>query len=269
LIRPFITLLLTLTLPLTAMALPKHQPVPGGVAIIDLGPSSEPRPTVHYSNKRVLVVESDKQWRAVVGIPLAAKPGSHQLKASSGSVPFNVEAKDYEKQYLTVTNKRHVNPNKADMERITREKKLSRAAFANWEPREQVPLDFTIPVEGRRSSSFGLRRYFNEQPRNPHSGIDIAAPEGTAINAPAAGRVVLTGNLFFNGNSVYIDHGQGLVTMYCHMSRIDVKQGDFVVRGETIGAVGKTGRVTGPHLHWSVSLNNSRIDPDLFLTEAP
>ncbi|VAW79063.1 Peptidase, M23/M37 family, partial [hydrothermal vent metagenome] len=130
-------------------------------------------------------------------------------------------------------------------------------------------LRFVLPVHGPVSSPFGLRRYFNEQPRKPHSGLDLAAAEGTPIRAPAAGHISGTGDYFFNGNTVFIDHGQGLVTMYCHMSRIDVKPGQQVAAGETIGAVGQTGRVTGPHLHWGVSLNDARINPMLFLDEAP
>ena len=100
-----------------------------------------------------------------------------------------------------------------------------------------------------------------------HEWFDIAAAEGVPIAAPAAGKVVATGNYFFNGNTILLDHGQGLITMYCHMSRIDVSLGDVVAEETVLGAVGQTGRVTGPHLHWSVSLNNARVDPNLFLVE--
>jgi murein DD-endopeptidase MepM/ murein hydrolase activator NlpD len=126
-------------------------------------------------------------------------------------------------------------------------------------------LSFIKPVVGPYSSPFGLKRFFNGEPRNPHSGIDIAAPSGTPIYAPAQGKVVLTGDFFFNGNVVYMDHGQGLISMFCHLSAIDVKPGDTLKQGELLGKVGATGRVTGPHLHWSVSLNNARIDPLILL----
>jgi murein DD-endopeptidase MepM/ murein hydrolase activator NlpD len=151
------------------------------------------------------------------------------------------------------------------MPRIIAERREMDAIFNHFEPLKTVETYFDLPVQGIKSSSFGLRRVLNNQPRKPHSGMDIAAPEGTPIFAPSPGTVVALGNYFFNGNTVMLDHGQGLITMYCHMSRIEVKVGDLIQRKDLIGEVGTTGRVTGAHLHWSVSLNDTRVDPELFL----
>jgi murein DD-endopeptidase MepM/ murein hydrolase activator NlpD len=123
------------------------------------------------------------------------------------------------------------------------------------------------PTPGVRSSSFGLRRVFNGQARAPHGGMDIAAAAGTPVVAPAAGRVIDTGDYFFNGNTVWIDHGAGLLSMLCHLSAIDVRPGDAVESGQRVGAVGATGRVTGAHLHWSLSLNRTMVDPELFVRD--
>jgi murein DD-endopeptidase MepM/ murein hydrolase activator NlpD len=246
-------------------------PVPGGIAVITLPADADPA-TARFGDRKVLVTRNEGDYLAVIGLPLGTKPGRHFLTVTDKqgktlNLGFQVADKAYEEQHITITDKRKVNPEKQDMERITRETKQINSALSHWSAQEDVVVTFRKPVEGPTSSPFGLRRFFNEQARNPHSGLDIAAPEGAAIHAPAPGTVLTTGEFFFNGNTVLLDHGQGLITMYCHMSRIDVTPGQTVDTGETLGAVGMTGRVTGPHLHWGVSLNDARIDPLLLLPE--
>ncbi|MBN1006234.1 peptidoglycan DD-metalloendopeptidase family protein [Amphritea pacifica] len=259
-----------------AVELPQESRVPGGIALIPLtGLDSATAPSAWYKGNRVMVLPTTEtpfaqqaSWVAVIGIPLSAKATKDQLmKADGKSFPFQIRDKEYEEQRLTVTNKRHVNPNKQDLARYKREKTEMVAAFKSWSTPAIDSVSFNLPATGRFSSPFGLKRFFNDQPRNPHSGLDIAGGQGGAISAPAPGKVVAVGEYFFNGNTVIIDHGYGLTTMYCHMSRIDVKIGDQLNTGDSIGAIGKTGRVTGPHLHWSVSLNNTRVDPLLFVKQ--
>lgn len=249
-------------------ALPLHRAVPGGLAVIAL-PKDAAAAQVLYRNRPALTIEENGARYTLIGIPLSAKPGPDTLilrdsSARETTVSFHIEDKQYPTQRLTIKDKRKVHPLPQDVARIARELKTMEAAYASFTP--QIPnVIFDPPVMGIASDSFGSRRIFNGEARNPHSGMDIAAPEGTPIVAPAPGRVTLTGDFFFNGQSVFIDHGQGLITMYCHLSRIDVKEGQRVERGERLGAVGSTGRVTGPHLHWTVSLNDARIDPGLFV----
>jgi murein DD-endopeptidase MepM/ murein hydrolase activator NlpD len=250
-----------------------HTPVPGGIAMVRLPADADPA-SVRYEQRRVLVTRRENETYAIVGLALGVQPGRHYPEAKTLAnkplrLAFEVRDKAYETQRITIKDTRKVNPEKRDMERISREQKQIGAALNHWSDDTVVTLDFLKPVDGPLSSPFGLRRYFNDQPRKPHSGLDIAAGEGAPISAPAPGTVIDTGEFFFNGNTVFIDHGQGLITMYCHMSRIDVKPGQRVAAGEVIGAVGMTGRVTGPHLHWSVSLNDARVDPLLFLVEEP
>ena len=270
--RLLITLLFLLTSQsLMAVTLPKAAAVPGGIAIVPLGIESASAPIVKFNDKRVMVAPDPEQtnhWLAITGIPLSAEKGKHQLVVETNPaqklVSFEVKDKKYKTQHITIKNKRKVNPNEQDLKRIKEEKQEIVDSLAQWSDSDTLNTKFVIPVKGRLSSPFGLRRYFNKQPRKPHSGIDIAAPEGTPIVSPADGVVITTGDYFFNGNTVFIDHGQGLITMYCHMSKIDVKPGDKVKQGQPFGAIGKTGRVTGPHLHWAVSMNDVRVDPGLF-----
>ncbi|MEK7259046.1 MAG: peptidoglycan DD-metalloendopeptidase family protein [Pseudomonadota bacterium] len=249
--------------------LPTEALVPGGVAVLATGMQAA---AAEFRDDRVMLAEYEGAQYAIVGIPLDARPGSHEvtLKAADGStsaLAFSITDKQYVEQRLTITNERQVNPNNEDMVRINRESAEMNEAFASWDESLVPVMQMRAPTEGPRSSSFGLRRFFNDQPRAPHSGMDIAAPEGTPIYAPAPGVIRATGNYFFNGNTIILDHGHGLITLYCHMNTIDVTPGTRVEAGEQIGRVGQTGRVTGPHLHWSINLNNVRVDPALFITE--
>lgn len=184
--------------------------------------------------------------------------------AAGRQIRVPIQSHQYAEQRLTVAPGK-VTLSEAALARHERERKHSRKIIATHSAQAPVSLKMRQPVKGPRSSSFGLRRVFNGQARNPHGGMDLAAPVGAPVHAAADGVVIDTGDYFFNGNTVWIDHGQGLLTMYCHLDSIKTKVGKRVKAGDLIATVGKTGRVTGPHLHWSVSLNRTMVDPELFL----
>ncbi len=255
-------------------ALPRSSAVPGGVVILDVGPALGVAPDVRFEDRRVLTVVDGGRHKAIVGLPLATKPGTQRIEVKDADAParevtFTVADKKYREQSLKVQ------PGQVDLSpenaaRVDAEQKRQRASLDSFS--DSLPATFALrtPVEGPRSSSFGLRRVFNGQSRNPHSGMDIAAPTGTPIVAPADGVVLDTGDFFFNGNTVIIDHGSGFVTLYCHLSQYVAKKGEAVKAGQVIGKVGATGRVTGAHLHFGVLLNGASVDPALFLpTPAP
>ena len=250
-----------------ALAAPLHSPRPGGVVLVDVGPADQQVPAVTFDGKPVLVMQADDRWQAVVGVPLDKEPGPLTIQLGEYPLTVTVGEHAYAEQRLTVKNQSYVTPDQAQLDRIGRERKIIDAALTNFRdvPVEDIALD--APVDGRRSSSFGLRRFFNEQPRSPHKGMDIAAGTGTPIKAPRGGVVTATGDYFFNGNTIILDHGQGYVTMYCHLSEIVVDEGQAVAAGETLGAVGATGRVTGPHLHFGTYLNGTAVDPAILLVE--
>lgn len=249
---------------------PTESLVPGGIALIPLGGSAT-KAEFNFKGKPVLITQQKGQSIAVVGLPLSLKPGEYSISGHIGGRPelirkyFKVTDKQYAVQKITIKDKHKVNPEQRDYQRIASESKRQKKAVNHWN-NNQADLDFLIPVKGITTGSYGKRRIFNGQPRKPHSGMDIAADKGVPIIAPSDGVVIDSGDFFFSGNMVYIQHGQGLISLYAHLDRIDVQVGDRVKKGQIIGLVGATGRVTGPHLHWSVGLNGNWVDPALFIS---
>ncbi len=249
-------------------AQPLQALVPGGIVLLKLS-NYQKDTKVYFKNKRAAIFPYKDEWIAMAGIGLTTKPGEYDfsIKQSNGKTfkhKVTVKYKKYDEQHLTIKNKRKVNPNKEDTDRIVSEskrKKKAKKQFTEIEPN----VNFIWPVSGRISSIFGLRRFFNEQERRPHSGLDIAGKVGTPIKAAADGTVIDAGDFFFSGNMIYLDHGQGIISLYAHLNNISVKPGDIVKQGDIIGNLGQTGRVTGPHLHFAIITNQTLIDPVFML----
>jgi murein DD-endopeptidase MepM/ murein hydrolase activator NlpD len=208
-------------------------------------------------------------WTGLIGIDLETKPGRHTVRlrgtdANGGTVlaedTFTVTAKTFPTRRLTVDEK-FVNPPQQALARIREESARMRAIFDTVTPRRYWSGSFSLPVPGPVISAFGKRSVYNGQPRSPHAGTDFQGASGTPIHAPNAGKVVLASALYYSGNTVILDHGLGLYSYFGHMSSFSVKEGDQVNSGEVVGKVGATGVVTGPHLHWSVRLAGTRVDP--------
>jgi murein DD-endopeptidase MepM/ murein hydrolase activator NlpD len=248
---------------------PRASAVPGGVVTFKLPGAADQKPVVKHAGRPIMVVRQGDEWLAIAGVSLDVEPGEQTIDvdqpgAEPRKISFQVLPKQYRTQALKVA-PAMVNPSPQNEARIEKERQKVRAALEAFSPDAPVTLRLAQPVPGPRSSSFGLRRVFNGESRRPHSGMDIAAPTGTPIKAPLAGKVVDIGEYYFNGGNVIIDHGQGLTTMYCHLSKIRVEVGQDLKLGDVIGDVGATGRVTGPHLHWGVALSGVMVDPALFL----
>lgn len=206
----------------------------------------------------------DRTWRVLVGLDLDVKPGSHTVAITAGAASAThvlvVKPKAFPTRRLTV-DEAFVNPPPEVTRRIEEEAARLAQVWKSSPPERLWTESFVRPVPQPANSRFGSRSILNGQPRSPHGGADFASPAGTPIRAPNAGRVVIAGDLYYTGGTVVVDHGLGLVSLFAHMSRIDVREGQQVDRGAVVGAVGATGRVTGPHLHWTLRADGARVDP--------
>lgn len=259
---------------LSALALPESSNVPGGVVVLPLGSVSAiaNKPQAWFEDKPVLVTAENGQWYAVAGLPLDAEPVMHELKVQLGHetqlLPFDIRPKAYPEQYVTLKDTSKVDLSPKDLARAEREIAAITELKQHWRAAPDTDLDFMLPAKGELGGRFGARRFFNGQMRKPHSGLDVRADSGQPVMASAAGVVLAVEDYFFNGRTVFVDHGNGLITMYCHLKRFNVKVGQKVRKGQRLGLVGQTGRASGPHLHWSVVLNGVMVDPELFIAAA-
>ena len=220
------------------------------------------------------------EFTGLIGIDMTLSPGKHHLflegnlngKEIKDNIPFYVEGRKYAVEKLTFPGKL-VELDKETEERAEREAAILKSLWKEASSERLWSEAFSLPVDGNTKPNFGRRRILNGKEKSPHNGIDISAPEGKAVVSPNGGKVVLVGNHFFGGNTVVIDHGQGLFTAYLHLSEVLRREGEIVEKGEPIGKVGETGRSKGPHLHWSARLHEARVDPlkllDLNTEEAP
>lgn len=255
-----------------ALATAQHSPRPGGVAVIDLAAvqsQHEAAPTAFFAGKPTLVFKRDNHWFTAIGLPLSQDTGVAvaiftTAAGEQQNVTFTVSPHVYREQRLSV-NKRFVELDTKQLERVAADRLVINGALGNFRQRSFSGLSLAAPVKGPHSSSFGLRRFFNDQARSPHSGMDIAAAQGVPVAAAGDGVITASGHFYFNGNTVFVDHGQGFVTMYCHLHEINIEDGQYVSAGDVIGKVGATGRVTGPHLHFGTYLNGNAVDPAIFI----
>lgn len=241
---------------------------PGEVVIVSIANGDPAHLHVRAFNHSIAAYRDGEAWKAMIGIDLDTKPGAYSVEVESGSgadivrttYPLRILPRVFRTRRLTV-DEAFVTPPKSEQPRIDREAAL---LAATWQASASTRLwtsAFVRPVPQEANSAFGTRSIFNGKPRNAHGGADFLSPAGTAIHSPNAGRIVVARNLYYSGNTVIIDHGLGVFSTLAHLSRIDVHEGDMVAADQTLGLVGATGRVTGPHLHWAVRISDARVDP--------
>ena len=255
--------------PLTVTALARSIQ-PGELVVLTVrarGPISEFHARAFDRDQPAFAVDA-RTWRVLIGIDLETTPRTYpvdivaneQASALRATHPLVVVARQFRTRKLTV-DPAFVNPSPDAVERIARESAELNGLWSRSAATRLWTAPFVRPVPDEANSAFGTRSILNGEARSPHSGADFNSAAGTPIKAPTAGRVVLAGDLYYTGNTVILDHGLSLFSLFAHLSELGVKVGDTVTAGDVIGKVGATGRVTGPHLHWTVRINGARIDP--------
>lgn len=213
-------------------------------------------------------MKGDLQYQALLGIPFNHKPGQAEVKIqyqlgdvrTNLSLPFTIKDGNYPSEEIKVSTK-HVHPNKKDSERIKNENSEIAKIYQHSQSEKFWEGPFHLPLQSQPTSYYGTKRVYNGDLQSFHSGLDLKAAEGTPVSAAASGKVVFAKNLFLTGNTVLIDHGFGVFTVYAHLSKIKVKRGRKILVGNLLGLSGHTGRVNGPHLHWGVVIHRVKVNP--------
>jgi len=262
-LKPLLVLLVTVTaLPVFAADLKLEGDfIQGGLVI----GQAKPGASITLDGSKV---EQSADGYFLIGFSRDAKPDVNlTIRLPDGGEErrkLKIKKRTYDIQRIDGLPKRKVTPSPKDLKRIKKERAAIIKARRSHSATPYFRTGFIRPAKGRISGVYGSQRILNGQPRRPHFGLDIAAPTGAPVEAAAAGRVIFTHpGMFFNGKTVIIDHGLGLASTYIHLSDIAVRTGDVVVKGQIVGKIGQTGRATGPHLHWSLRLNNTELDPEL------
>jgi murein DD-endopeptidase MepM/ murein hydrolase activator NlpD len=241
---------------------------PGEVVLLRIGAELETL-EIRAFGRSFPAFREHGSWNALVGVDLNTKPGPHTLHLEgtlpggekiSGSDTLTVRARSFPTRHLKVEPK-YVTPPAEVLARIERESAEVEAVFRLLSPTRRWQGAFEKPVPGEVISVFGKRPVYNGQPRKPHTGVDLKGKTGTPVAAPNAGRVAMASDLYYSGLTVVLDHGLGVCSYLAHLSEMSVEVGDVVKKGDLVGKVGATGRVTGPHLHWTVTLSGARVDP--------
>ncbi len=247
---------------------PINSPYPGGVLSIDVKNKDFDRNKKINTEGHVSSICKHSLYQSIIFIPIPLDFKNERIEIKQDGVLLSsnkIFNKNYRESRITISNNDFVSPGEELQPRIRREYGLSQAAKNTFTPIKLKNWSMNKPAKGLISSEFGVRRFINSQPRNRHGGMDIAAPEGTEVLAPLSGEIIIASNFFYKGNVIYINHGAGLVSSYSHLSKIEIKNGDKVKKGDLIGLIGQTGRVTGPHLHWEIYLMGIAINPEIFL----